>query len=122
MMRTPMQVRPLDPHNIMGTNHYRVYGVDERGPNYNFGRDVFCWRYEAGLAALEAWSRTGRKVGIAEMKQLLQTVARGSTEYAVIFLANERRILIADDDLKADLWDAPHLKWIEFEFDELFRR
>jgi uncharacterized protein (DUF2141 family) len=122
VMRKPAQVRPLDPNNIMGTNHYRVYGVDEKGPNYNFGRDVYCWRYQAGLAALEAWRRIGRKVGVAEMKQLLQTVASGSTEYAVIFLANERRILIADDDLKADLWDAPYMDWIEFEFDELFQR
>ncbi len=122
IMRTPAQVRPLDPHNISGTNHYRVYGVDERGPGYNFGREIHCWRYEAGMAALEAWGRTGRKLGLAEMKQLLQTVASGSTEYAVIFLANERKILIADDDLEADLWDAPHLRWAEFEFDELFEK
>jgi uncharacterized protein (DUF2141 family) len=122
VMRTPAQVRPFDPHNILGTNHYRVYGVDERGPSFNFGREIFCWRYETGLAALEAWCRINRKAGLEEMKHLLQTVAHGSTEYSVIFLANERKILIADDDLMADLWDAPHLKWVEFEFDELFRR
>jgi uncharacterized protein (DUF2141 family) len=122
VMRTPAQVRPFDRHNILGTNHYRVYGVDERGPAYNFGRPVFCWRYETGLATLEAWSRLNRQAGPEEMKRLLQTVAHGSTEYSVIFLANERRILIAADDLKPDLWDAPYLKWVEFEFDELFRR
>ncbi|HUX08625.1 MAG TPA: hypothetical protein VMX35_15090 [Acidobacteriota bacterium] len=122
IMRTPAQVRPLNPYNIMGTNHYRVYGVDERGPGFNFGREIFCWRYVAGMAALEAWSRIGRKLGLVEMKQLLQIVASGSTEYAVIFLANEKKILIANDDLEADLWDAPHLRWAEFEFDELFNR
>ena len=122
LMRTPARVRPFDAHDILGTNHYRVYGVDGRGPRYNFGRPVFCWRYEAGLAALEAWGRVNRKAGLEDMKRLLQTVAHGSTEYAVIFLANEGKILVADDDLKPDLWDAPYLKWIEFDFDELFRR
>ena len=122
LMRLPAQVRPTAPTNIMGTNHYRVYGVGDKGPGYNFGRSIFCWRYAAGLAALEAWDRVGRPVGIEEMKQLLQTVARGTTEYSVIFLANEKRILIAVDDLKPDRWDAPYLEWHEYRFDELFER
>ncbi len=121
LMRRPADVRPLDPCDIMGTNHYRVYGVDpEKGPDFNFGRPVSCWRYSTGMATLEAWSRTGRQAGLAEMKQLLQNVARGTTEYSVIFLANEMRILIALDDLEADAWDAPHLAWRDFGFEDLF--
>ena len=123
LMRKPADVRPHDRFDIMGTNHYRVYGVDpEKGPDVNFGRPVYCWRYQTGMATLEAWSRTGRQAGLAEMKQLLQNVARGSTEYSVIFLANEMRVLIAVDDLKADAWDAPHLNWRDFAFEEFFER
>ena len=123
LIRKPADVRPLDRFDIMGTNHYRVYGVDpEKGPDYNFGRPVYCWRYQTGMATLEAWSRTGRQVGLAEMKQLLQNVARGSTEYSVIFLANEMRVLIAVDDLEANAWDAPHLEWRDFTLEDLFAR
>jgi len=32
------------------------------------------------------------------------------------------RILVAVDDLKPDLWDAPYMKWVELGFDELFAR
>jgi len=123
LMRKPADARPIDSCDIMGTNHYRVYGTDpDKGPESNFGRPVSCWRYETGMATLEAWSRTGRQAGVAEMKQLLQNVARGSTEHSVIFLANEMRILIARDDLKADAWDAPHLEWRDFAFEDLFAR
>ena len=38
----------------------------------------------------------------------------------MIFKANEGRLLIAVDDLEADLWDAPYRDWTEFHFDELF--
>ena len=77
---------------------------------------------ETGMRTLEAWSRQDKTLGLEEAIRLLEQVAQGSTEYSVIFLANEGRIFIAVDDLKADLWDAPYMKWAGFSFDELFEK
>ena len=74
------------------------------------------------MQTLEAWSRQRKSLGLEEAIRLLEQVAHGTTEYSVIFLANERRIFIAVDDLKADLWDAPCMKWARFDFDELFEK
>ena len=122
-MRMPTDVRPNDATNIMAANHHLVYGCDRDRPGCSFGKEASFssrWRYEVGMNMVEAWSRQKKPIGIAEMKQLLQTVAHGTTEYSVIFLANEKRIFIAVDDLKCDMWDAPFMNWVEFEFDELF--
>ncbi len=122
-MRIPTEVRPTDTTNIMASNHHKVYGFDPDQPDRSFGKPISfssLWRYEVGMNMLEAWSRAGKSLGIAEAKQLLQTVSHGTTEYSVIFLANEKRILVAVDDLKTDLWDAPFMEWKEFDFEKLF--
>ncbi|MFZ2055409.1 MAG: hypothetical protein WAU81_14570 [Candidatus Aminicenantales bacterium] len=124
-MRKPSDVRPVDPNNIMASNHHLVYGFNPGRPGDSLGSPVSFsshWRYETGMQTLEAWSRQRKSLGLEEAVRLLEQVAHGTTEYSVIFLANERRIFIAVDDLKADLWDAPYMKWTEFHFDELFER
>jgi hypothetical protein len=124
-IRTATDVRPFNPANIMASNHYLVYGFDPVQPGYSLGSPVSFssrWRYETGMHTLEAWSRQGKSMGLDEAIRLLQQVAHGTTEYSVIFLANERRILIAVDDLKTDMWDAPYMKWINFHFDDLFEK
>ena len=124
-IRLPGQVRPRNPYVIMATNHHKVFGFDPDRPDYSLGVPVSfssLWRYEAGMQTLEAWTRLQRTgLTIADAQRLLQTVAHGTTEYAVIFSANRRKILVAVDDLKADLWDAPYQQWREFDFEELFR-
>lgn len=122
-MRMPDDVRPVEPTNIMATNHHKVYGYDSDQPDRSFGIPVSfssLWRYEVGRNMLEAWSRQGKPLGVAEAKQLLQTVCHGTTEYSVIFLANERKILVAVDDLRTDMWDAPFMQWKQFDFEDLF--
>jgi uncharacterized protein (DUF2141 family) len=124
-MRRPSDVQPLDPTNIMASNHHLLYGFNPDRPNDSLGRPVSFssrWRYEAGMQTLKAWSRQRRSLGLDEAIRLLQQVAHGTTEYSVIFLANESRVLIAVDDLRADMWDAPYMKWVEFHFDELFEK
>ena len=124
-MRSPTDVRPADPTNIMASNHHLIYGFDPDRPDHSLGRPVSFssrWRYETGMHTLEARSRQGKGLGFDDAKRLLQQVAHGTTEYAVIFLANEHRIFIAVDDLKTDTWDAPYMEWIEFHFDELFEK
>lgn len=124
-MRRPSDVRPVNPANIMASNHHLVYGFNPDGPNDSLGSPVSFssrWRYETGMQTLEAWSRQRKSLGLEEAIRLLQQVAHGTTEYSVIFLANERRILIAVDDLRADMWDAPYMNWVEFHFDELFEK
>jgi hypothetical protein len=124
-LRGPSDVRPLDPTNIMASNHHLLYGFNPDRPHDSLGSPVSFssrWRYETGRQTLEAWSRQRRPLGLDEAIRLLQQVAHGTTEYSVIFLANERRVLIAVDDLRADMWDAPYMKWVEFHFDELFEK
>ncbi len=124
-MRTPTEVRPTDPTNILASNHHKVYGFNPDQPDRSFGKPISFssrWRYEAVMNMLEAWSRQGKSLGVAEAKQLLQTVCHGTTEYSVIFLANERKILVAVDDLKTDMWDAPYMEWKQFDFENLFDR
>jgi hypothetical protein len=124
-MRIPSQVRPFHPHAILASNHYQFYGREADRPEMVFGKPISFssrWRYEAGTNQIEAWSRTGKKLGLPEAKRLLQAVSQGTTEYSVIFAANQKRILVAVDDLKTDLWDAPYLSWKEFSFEELFSR
>jgi len=123
--RTPTDVRPVNSSNIMASNHHLVYGFDPVRPHESLGSSVSFssrWRYETGMHTLEAWSRQGKSLGRDEAMRLLQQVANGTTEYSVIFLANERRILIAVDDLKTDMWDAPYMEWADFHFDELFEK
>ncbi len=124
-MRIPAQVRPLHPHSIMASNSHRFYGYNPDQPDLSFGKPVSFssrWRYETGMNELEAWSRTGKALGLPEAKRLLQIVSHGSTEYSIIFLANKMHILVAVDDLKTDMWDAPYLTWKEYQFEELFAR
>jgi hypothetical protein len=63
-----------------------------------------------------------RSRSLSEAKRLQQIVSHGSTEYSVIFMANQMKILVAVDDLKTDMWDAPYLSWREYQFEELFTR
>jgi len=124
-LRGPTEVRPNEPTNILAANHHMVYGCDPEKPGYYFNRQASFssrWRYEAAMDMLEAWSRKGKALGIEEAKRLLQTVSHGSTEYSVIFLPNTGHIFVAVDDLKTDMWDAPYMPWIDFSFDELFKK
>ena len=122
-VRLPTEVAPVCPHEIMATNHYRVYGVDPNRPGLYFGKEPSFssrWRYEAGMNTLEAWSRQRKPLGTAEMRRLLQSVAHGTTEYSVIFRANEMSLDVAVDDLATDVWDAPYQRWVTYAFKELF--
>ena len=124
-VRGPTEVRPTDATNIMATNHHMVYGADPDKPGAYFGKTPSFstrWRYEVGMNMLEAWGREGKPLGAAEMVRLLQSVAHGTTEYAVIFRANEMSIDVAVDDLATDMWDAPFQKWVTYSFEELFER
>jgi uncharacterized protein (DUF2141 family) len=123
-IRLPGEVPPDAPDCIMATNHHLIYGYNTEKPLLSFGKKISfssAWRYQAGAKMLEAWFRKGKSLGLAEAKRLLQTVSQGYTEYSVIFSANTRRILIAVDDLRTDLWDAPYMPWVEFSFNELFQ-
>ena len=122
-IRGPTEVAPMCPYDIMATNHYLTYGVDPDRPGLFFGKEASfssLWRYETGRNTLDAWARQKKPVGTEEMRRLLQSVAHGTTEYAVIFRANEMTLDVAVDDLATDLWDAPYQEWATFGFEELF--
>ncbi len=124
-VRDPAEVRPLDPCSILASNHHLTYGFNPDQPHESLGRPISfssLWRYETARHTLEAWFRQNSSLGFNEAVRLLQQVAHGTTEYSVICLSNERRLFIAVDDLKTDMWDAPYREWIGFHFDELFEK
>jgi len=122
-IRLPTDVAPASPCDIMATNHHLVYGVDPDRAGLYFGKEPSFssqWRYETGMNTVEAWTRQRKPLGTTEMRWLLESVAHGTTEYSVIFRANEMSVDVAVDDLAADLWDAPYQRWVSYEFEELF--
>ncbi|HEX6812943.1 MAG TPA: C45 family autoproteolytic acyltransferase/hydrolase [Planctomycetota bacterium] len=121
--RLPGAVAPQLTGAVLASNHHLAYGVDPARPGLSFGKEPSPssrWRYEAGRARLEGWSRTGRKVGTAEMKDLLQTVAHGTTEHSIITRPDRREFEVAVASMAAEPWDAPYRAWTVFTFSELF--
>lgn len=122
-MRLVETASPRIPNVLVASNHHHKYGVDPAEPGMNFGmQPTFSsqWRYEAGMHKLEGWHRTDRKIGTAEMRDLLQTVAHGTTEYAIITRPNESQFDVAVASMKAEPWDAPYREWTTFDFLEVF--
>lgn len=124
-IRLPGLVRPRAKTGIMGSNHYHLYGCDPAKPGMNFGqqpRFSSRWRYEAGMHKMESFVRLGRKIGTAQMRELLQCVCHGTTEYAIITQPNQGIIDVATASLRAEAWDAPYRKWTRYRFEDLFVR
>ena len=121
--RLPMQVAPRLENAILASNHHHVYGADADRPGTYFGRTPSFssrWRYEAGRHKLASWVRTGQKVGTRQMRELLQTVAHGTTEHSVITRPDRREFEVAVASMRAEPWDAPYRDWQSFTFDEVF--
>jgi len=117
------EVRPLDPHVLVCSNHHRKYGVDPKRPGLVFDKAPSfssLWRYEAGMHKLEGWGRINRRIGTTEMRELLQTVAHGTTEYSIITRPNVLQFDVAVASMKAEPWDAPYRKWTTFHFSNVF--
>lgn len=122
-IRTAGAALPAVPEVLVASNHPRLYGVDPARPGYVFDLQPSyssLWRYEAGRAKLEGWHRADRKIGTPQMQQLLQTVAHGTTEYAVITRPNRLEFDVAVASLEPEMWDAPYREWTTFEFEEVF--
>ncbi len=123
-------------HALLATNHNMDRGAAYDGdaalagvPSNVFGREVSYssrWRYTAGSHALDALIRGKRPVTVAAMKRLLQTVAQGTTEHAIILRPDTRPMLFEISNAResalqrGNMWDAPHGTWTEFTFDEVF--
>ncbi len=121
--RRAEDVEPRVPQALVGSNHHRVYGVEPATPNLVFGREPSfssLWRYEAGKHKLASWYRTGREIGTPEMQELLQTVAHGTTEYAIITRPNVKEFDVSVASMKAEMWDAPYREWTTFTVEEMF--
>lgn len=124
-IRTAGEVRPRIPNVLVCSNHHRKYGVGPGQPGLVFGRKPSyssLWRYEAGMHKLEGWHRSNRKIGTPEMRELLQVVAHGTTEYSVITRPNKVEFDVAVASMDPELWDAPYREWTRFRFDEVFSR
>ncbi|MCC6671482.1 MAG: DUF2141 domain-containing protein [Planctomycetes bacterium] len=124
-LRLPTEGAPRDPHALLATNHFLVYGADPTRPGTVFGKEpAFSsrWRFETGVQQMQALARLRRPVDVATVQGLLRSVCHGTTEHALVFLPESRRLFVAVDDLAADAWDAPWHPWAEFTLAELFAR
>jgi len=124
-IRIAGEVYPKIPNALLLSNHHRVYGVSTSLPSEVFGKvPAFStiWRYQAGASKLEAWRRSGQKIDTHKMRELLQTVAYGTTEHAIITRPNQLEFDVAVASMKPELWDAPYREWTTFAFEELFAR
>lgn len=121
--RVAGEVAPFVDQCLLASNHHLVYGADPDRPGTSFGREPSnssAWRYEAGRHKLEAWARVGRNIGTAEMRELLQTVAHGTTEHSLITRPDALELDVAVASMAAEPWDAPYREWVTFRFEELF--
>ena len=122
-IRTDGEVKPHLPNVLVCSNHHQKYGVDLKKPDVVFDKTPSfssLWRYESGMHKLEAWDRIDRRVGTQEMRELLQTVAHGATEYSIITRPNKLEFDVAVASMKPELWDAPYCSWTTFAFEEVF--
>jgi hypothetical protein len=122
-LRFAGEVDPAIPGALVLSNHPRKYGVDPALPGLVFGNPPAfssLWRYQAGASKLDGWHRGGRVIGTAEMRELLQTVAHGTTEYAIIARPNRREFDVAVASMRSEPWDAPYRTWTTFRFDDVF--
>lgn len=123
-IRGDAEVFPYVPQAMLASNHHRKYGVSGRHSDAVFSKSIGFssrWRYEAGSQKLDSWFREGKKIGTREMRELLQSVAHGTTEYSIITRPNAREFDVAVASMKAKPWDAPYRSWTKFQFTELFQ-
>ncbi|WP_442485164.1 hypothetical protein [Aeoliella sp. SH292] len=122
-LRFAGDVAPHVPQALAASNHPLLYGVSAQRPGKVFETTPSfssLFRYEAGSQKLAAWQRTSRSVGTAEMRELLQTVAHGTTEYAIITRPNKLEFDVAVASMKSEPWDAPYQPWTTFHFEDVF--
>eukprot|EP00928_Gymnodinium_smaydae_P045099 TRINITY_DN30105_c0_g1_i1.p1 TRINITY_DN30105_c0_g1~~TRINITY_DN30105_c0_g1_i1.p1 ORF type:complete len:603 (-),score=73.85 TRINITY_DN30105_c0_g1_i1:157-1965(-) len=122
-LRTPGMAPPNVEEGIMATNHFMHYKALQAQPGMCNGVPVefsSLARYFAGQNKIEAWARRAKlSIGVEDMKELLQTVAHGTTEHSIIFKPNEKVFLLAVASPNG-VWDASYEHWQTFNFDDLF--
>lgn len=122
-LRFAGDVAPNVTQALAASNHPLLYGVSAKRPGKVFETVPSfssLFRYEAGSQKLAAWQRTSRGVGTAEMRELLQTVSHGTTEYAIITRPNKLEFDVAVASMKSEPWDAPYQQWTTFLFEDVF--
>ena len=122
-IRIAGDVYPEIPNALLLSNHHRAYGVYPQSPSEVFGKTPLfstLWRYQAGASKLDAWHRSDKKIGTEQMRELLQTVAYGTTEHSIITRPNQLEFDVAIASMKPEMWDAPYREWTKFAFEELF--
>ncbi|MBP7460608.1 MAG: hypothetical protein KBA26_04920 [Candidatus Delongbacteria bacterium] len=122
--RLPGEAPNFSPYSVIGSNHFFKYGVNPAKPDLVFGSEPYYssrWRASVAFNKATVWERTHRPVDTAEMIDFLQSVGHRYSEHSIIYRANERKVLVANDDLKFDYWDGPFMPWIEFQLDDFFQ-
>lgn len=123
-MRLPAQVPPVLEQGIMATNHYFGYNSEPGHPDQCNGAKVSfdsLARYFAGQNKIESWLRSQHlRISSNDVKELLRTVAHGTTEHSIIFSPNDKIFELAVASPNG-VWDAPYSNWTQFSFEDIFR-
>lgn len=123
LIRYPTEDLPIGPYTMCTTNHFRKYEQGEA----NTARTGDCWRYRAlyeALEELEADNYLGHghnaTVTTETFHERICVSSGNSTEYACIFLPNERVMMVAYEDLENKNSNAMSCEFSTYKLDDLF--
>lgn len=116
IVRYPDDVPPSDPYTILVTNTFFKYKGGKPRPLAK------CDRYRDMVETLEQFRRKGKAIGTEEMVKILQSAARGDTEYSNILYPNKMAIAVATESLRDGTknLNAPYCEFTVYEWRELF--
>jgi len=123
LIRYPTEDLPIGPYTMCTTNHFRKYEQGEA----NTARRSDCSRYRAlyeALEELEADNYLGHghnaTVTTETFHERICVSSGNSTEYACIFLPNERVMMVAYEDLENKNSNAMSCEFSTYKLDDLF--
>jgi len=102
VMRLPAQIDPFIETCILATNHFKIYGVDQFNPNFNFGQPISFsseYRYFVAANSLAAWNRTNHLLNVMDFINLEQRTAAGATEHSVVYIPEKMQFYIANTNI-----------------------
>lgn len=125
-VRKPGDIPPTGIPAILTTNDFHVYtGADPEVTTVADGPQApvspTCHRYIAMNETLNRFISGGRSIGTAEMIEVLQSAANGTTEYSYIGYPDTLSFAVAREDLENRILDAPYANFTTFSFEEVFQ-
>ena len=119
MIRYPTDDIPIGPYTICSTNHFRKY--EQNYPNTKRKEETRYAKLYKALNKLEVDNYlNGTTVNIETFLKRICITSNNTTEQAFIFLPNDRKIIVAYEDLKNKNSNAMESNFSTYKIDNLF--